>query len=59
MKIEILILAATGRGATVNTTMGYGIIQTVQVIGLDGMTAWPLPVRWAVAELMTALESKK
>jgi hypothetical protein len=58
MEIATLIIAATIRGATVNTTSDYGVINTVQVIGLRGMSAWPLPVRWAEAELRDAIGRK-
>lgn len=43
-----LITKAQLRGAAVHTTRDeFGEIATVQVIGLPGMTTWPLPVRQA------------
>ncbi len=56
MRITELITTAQLRGATVHTTAdSWGEVATVQVLGLHGMTAWPLPVRQAGAELAAAL----
>ncbi len=54
--ITQLITTAILRGATVHTTRDGEAISTVQVLGLAGMTSWPLPVRAAAAELGKALK---
>lgn len=51
-----LITAAQLRGATVHTTThDDGALATVQVIGLNHMTSWPLPARQAADELGAVL----
>ena len=57
MKAAELIAAAEQRGAMVHTTRhDDGALETVQVIGLNHMTSWPLPVRQAVQHLTEALK---
>lgn len=56
MSITTLITNAILRGAEVHTTShDDGELATVQVLGLHGMTTWPLPAHQAGAELAEVL----
>lgn len=55
MHLQSLIALATIHGATVHTTRDGEAISTVQVIGMPGMSAWPLPRNWAERELRDAV----
>jgi hypothetical protein len=55
-RLKELIAAVTARGADVRTTEMEGAITSVQVLGLPGVSSFPMPTGTAIECLGAALQ---